>query len=112
CVDQFALDGRVAIQVGTLSKAVGSLGGYVAGSQALREMLTQRARPLLVSTSHPPAVVARCPEAPPAAPPPPAREPTGATRADPKPQERLWDNSRYFKAELTRLGFDTGRSET
>ena len=62
-VDHFGLHGRVAIQVGTLSKAVGSLGGYVAGSQRLRDILTQRARPFLFSTSHPPAVVAACREA-------------------------------------------------
>ena len=62
-VDHFGLHGRVAIQVGTLSKAVGALGGYVAGSMALREILTQRARPFLFSTSHPPAVVAACREA-------------------------------------------------
>jgi glycine C-acetyltransferase len=62
-VDHFGLHGRVAIQVGTLSKAVGALGGYVAGSVALREILTQRARPFLFSTSHPPAVVAACREA-------------------------------------------------
>src|SRR5213075_3535151 len=59
-VDHFGLHGRVAIQVGTLSKAVGSLGGYVAGSQALRDLLIQRARPFLFSTSHPPAVAAAC----------------------------------------------------
>ena len=59
-VDHFGLHGRVAIQVGTLSKAVGSLGGYVAGSQDLRDILIQRARPFLFSTSHPPAVVAAC----------------------------------------------------
>ena len=99
-VDHFGLHGRVAIQVGTLSKAVGSLGGYVAGSMALREILTQRARPFLFSTSHPPAVVAAC------------REAIRVMQDEPELQERLWDNTRYFKAELTRLGFDTGRSET
>ncbi|MFL5675140.1 MAG: glycine C-acetyltransferase [Chloroflexota bacterium] len=99
-VDHFGLHGRVAIQVGTLSKAVGALGGYVAGSQALREILTQRARPFLFSTSHPPAVVAAC------------REAIRVMQDEPELQERLWDNTRYFKAELTRLGFDTGRSET
>ncbi|MFL5649801.1 MAG: glycine C-acetyltransferase, partial [Chloroflexota bacterium] len=99
-VDHFGLHGRVAIQVGTLSKAVGSLGGYVAGSLALREILTQRARPFLFSTSHPPAVVAAC------------REAIRVMQDEPELQERLWDNTRYFKAELTRLGFDTGRSET
>ena len=62
-VDHFGLHGRVAIQVGTLSKAVGVLGGYVAGSQDLRDILIQRARPFLFSTSHPPAVAAACREA-------------------------------------------------
>jgi glycine C-acetyltransferase len=99
-VDHFGLHGRVAIQVGTLSKAVGALGGYVAGSTALREILTQRARPFLFSTSHPPAVVAAC------------REAIRVMQEEPELHERLWDNTRYFKAELVRLGFDTGRSET
>jgi len=99
-VDHFGLHGRVAIQVGTLSKAVGSLGGYVAGSLALREILTQRARPFLFSTSHPPAVVAAC------------REAIRVMEEEPELQERLWANTRRFKGELTRLGFDTGRSET
>jgi len=99
-VDHFGLHGRVAIQVGTLSKAVGSLGGYVAGSLALREILTQRSRPFLFSTSHPPAVVAAC------------REAIRVMQDEPELQERLWANTRRFKAELTRLGFDTGHSET
>jgi glycine C-acetyltransferase len=99
-VDHFGLHGRVAIQVGTLSKAVGVLGGYVAGSAALRELLTQRARPFLFSTSHPPAVAAACLEA------------LRVMREEPALLERLWDNARRFKGELTRLGFDTGVSET
>src|SRR5262245_29589043 len=99
-VDHFGLHGRVAIQVGTLSKAVGALGGYVAGSTALREILTQRARPFLFSTSHPPAVVAAC------------REALRVMQEEPELHERLWSNTRHFKAELARLGFDTGRSET
>jgi glycine C-acetyltransferase len=99
-VDHFGLHGRVAVQVGTLSKAVGSLGGYVAGSQALREILTQRARPFLFSTSHPPAVVAAC------------REAIRVMQEEPELQARLWANTAYFKAGLTRLGFDTGHSET
>ncbi len=99
-VDHFDLHGRVAIQVGTLSKAVGVLGGYVAGSTALREILTQRARPFLFSTSHPPAVVAAC------------REAIRVMQEEPELLTRLWDNTLYFKAELARLGFDTGRSET
>ena len=99
-VDHFGLHGRVDIQVGTLSKAVGALGGYVAGSTALREILTQRSRPFLFSTSHPPAVVAAC------------REAIRVMDDEPELGERLWANTRRFKAELTRLGFDTGRSET
>jgi glycine C-acetyltransferase len=99
-VDHFGLHGRVAIQVGTLSKAVGALGGYVAGSLSLREILTQRARPFLFSTSHPPAVVAAC------------REAIKVMCDEPELQDRLWANTRRFKAELTRLGFDTGHSET
>lgn len=99
-VDHFGLHGRVTVQVGTLSKAVGVLGGYVAGSLTLREMLTQRARPFLFSTSHPPAVAAACLEA------------IRIFDDEPELIERLWSNTRRFKAELTRLGFDTGVSET
>jgi glycine C-acetyltransferase len=99
-VNHFGLDGRVAIQVGTLSKAVGVLGGYVAGSQALRDILIQRARPFLFSTSHPPSVAASCQEA------------IRIMQEEPQLHERLWANTRRFKAELARLGFDTGRSET
>ena len=99
-IDHFDLHGRVAIQVGTLSKAVGVLGGYVAGSEALRELLTQRARPFLFSTSHPPAVAAACIAA------------LEVMQQDEGLFERLWANTRRFKAELQRLGFDTGVSET
>ncbi len=99
-VDHFGLHGRVAIQVGTLSKAVGVLGGYVAGSRNLREVLIQRARPFLFSTSHPPAVVAAC------------REAIRVMEDEPELMERLWANTRRFKAELGRLGFDIGHSET
>ena len=99
-VDHFGLHGRVALQVGTLSKAVGVLGGYVAGSAALRELLTQRARPFLFSTSHPPAVAAACIEA------------LVVMQEADELFERLWANTRRFKGELARLGFDTGASET
>ena len=99
-VSHFGLEGRVAIQVGTLSKAVGVLGGYVAGSQALRDVLVQRARPFLFSTSAPPAVAAAC------------REAIAIMQEEPELIERLWANTRRFKAELARLGFDIGRSET
>ena len=99
-VDHFGLHGRVDVQVGTLSKAVGVLGGYVAGSQALRDLLIQRARPFLFSTSHPPADAAAC------------REAIRVMEDEPWRIERLWASTRRFKAELSRLGFDTGRSET
>ncbi len=99
-VSHFGLEGRVAVQVGTLSKAVGVLGGYVAGSRDLRDILIQRARPFLFSTSHPPAVAAACIEA------------VRIMQDEPGLIERLWANTRRFKAELARLGFDTGRSET
>jgi glycine C-acetyltransferase len=99
-VSYFGLEGRVQIQVGTLSKAVGVLGGYVAGSQALRDLLIQRSRPFLFSTSHPPAVAAAC------------REAIRVMQDEPWLIERLWSSTKRFKAELTRLGYDTGRSET
>jgi glycine C-acetyltransferase len=99
-VDHFELHGRVHVQVGTLSKAWACLGGYVAGSRALIEFLMQRARPLLFSTSHPPSVAAT------------ALAALDRIEADPGLIDRLWDNTRFFKAGLARLGFDTGTSET
>ena len=99
-VDHFDLHGRVDIQVGTLSKAVGVLGGYVAGRQHLRDYLVQRSRPFLFSTSHPPAVVAACLAA------------IDVLEQEPERIERLWDNTRFFKGGLQALGFDTGVSET
>jgi glycine C-acetyltransferase len=99
-VDHFDLHGRVAIQVGTLSKAMGVLGGYVAGPLALREMLIQRGRPFLFSTSHPPAVAAACLAA------------IRVLEEEPGLIEGLWANTRRFKEGLRSLGFDTGVSET
>jgi glycine C-acetyltransferase len=99
-VDHFALHGRVHIQVGTLSKAWACLGGYVAGGRPLIEFLMQRARPLLFSTSHPPSVAAT------------ALAALDRIEADPGLIERLWDNTRFFKAGLAKAGFDTGTSET
>ena len=99
-VDHFGLTGRVAIQVGTMSKAMGVLGGYVAGSQDLRDILVQRARPFLFSTSHPPAVAAAC------------REAIAVMNEETWRMDRLWASTTRFKAELARLGFDTGRSQT
>ncbi len=99
-IDHFDLHGRVDIQVGTLSKAVGVLGGYVAGRQHVRDYLVQRARPFLFSTSHPPAVAAACLAA------------IDVLETEPERIERLWENTRFFKAGLAGLGFDTGISET
>jgi glycine C-acetyltransferase len=99
-VDHFNLHGRVAIQVGTLSKAVGVLGGYVCGSKDLIEFLYQRARPFLFSTSHPPSVAASCLAA------------FDILENEPERIEQLWSNTRYFKQRLQGAGFDTGSSET
>jgi len=99
-VDHFGVHGRVHIQVGTLSKAIGVLGGYVCGSRDLIEYLYHRARPFLFSTSHPPAVTAACMAA------------FELLEQEPERIERLWDNTRYFKAALRDQGFDTGASET
>jgi glycine C-acetyltransferase len=99
-IDHFSVHGRVDIQVGTLSKAIGALGGYVAGNSALIDFLYHRARPFLFSTSHPPAVVAACMAA------------IDVLMEEPELIERLWDNTRFFKEGLQRLGFDTGMSES
>jgi glycine C-acetyltransferase len=99
-VDHFDLHGRVDIQVGTLSKAIGVMGGYIAGRQHLKDYLTQRCRTLLFSTSQPPAVAAACLAA------------IDVLENEPERIERLWDNARYFKKGLADLGFDTGISET
>ena len=99
-IDHFGMHGRVDVQVGTLSKAIGSLGGYVAGNRNLIEFLYHRARPFLFSTSHPPAVAAACIAA------------LDVLLEEPEIMERLWDNTRMFKAGLVRLGFNTGISES
>jgi glycine C-acetyltransferase len=94
------MHGRVDIQVGTLSKAVGALGGYVAGNRNLIEFLYHRARPFLFSTSHPPAVAAACIAA------------IDVLIEEPQIIDRLWENTRFFKAGLERLGFNAGISES
>ena len=99
-VDHFGMHGRVHVQVGTLSKALGALGGYVAGSRSLIEFLHHKARPFLFSTSHPPSVTATCLAA------------LDVLESDSGLIERLWDNTRFFKAGLAALGLDTGRSES
>jgi glycine C-acetyltransferase len=99
-VDHFGLHGRVHIQVGTLSKAIGVLGGYVCGSRELIEFLYHRARPFLFSTSHPPAVTAACLAA------------FDVLEQEPERIRMLWSNTEYFKKGLKAAGFDTGLSET
>jgi len=99
-VDHFGMHHRVDIQVGTLSKAIGSLGGYVAGTRDFIEFLHHRARPFLFSTSHPPSVTATCLAA------------LDVLLEEPQIIDRLWDNTRFFKAGLAGLGFDTGLSES
>ena len=99
-VDHFGVHGRVDVQVGTLSKAMGGLGGYVAGSRDLIDFLYHRARPFLFSTSHPPAVAAACIAA------------IDVLLEEPELIDRLWENTRFFKAGLEAHGFDTGISES
>jgi glycine C-acetyltransferase len=99
-IDHFKVDGRVDIQVGTLSKAIGALGGYVCGSRDLIEFLYHRARPFLFSTSHPPSVAATCIAA------------FDVLEQEPELMERLWDNTRFWKKELGLLGFDLGGRTT
>ena len=99
-IDRFGLHGRVHIQVGTLSKAIGVLGGYVCGSRELIEFLYHRARPFLFSTSHPPAVTAACLAA------------FDVLEQEPERIRMLWSNTEYFKKGLKAAGFDTGMSET
>lgn len=99
-VDHYNLHGEVDIQVGTLSKAIGGLGGYVAGPQELIDYLVQRARPFLFSTSHPPAVIAA------------AMEAIDMLQEQPELIDKLWENTDFFRKGLQDLGFDTGASET
>ena len=101
-VDHHGCHGRVDIQVGTLSKAIGSIGGYVCGSRDLIDFLYQRARPFLFSTSHPPSVTATCQ----------AAFELLDSEAGEKLIKKLWSNTKFFKRRLKKLGFSTGRSET
>ena len=99
-VDHFNVHGRVDVQVGTLSKAIGALGGYVCGSRELIDFLYHRARPFLFSTSHPPSVAATCIAA------------FDVLEQEPQLMEKLWENTRFFKKELGNLGFNTGGRNT
>ena len=99
-VDHFGVHGRVHVQVGTLSKAIGALGGYVCGSKDLIDFLYHRARPFLFSTSHPPSVAATCIAA------------FDILEQEPDRIERLWANTRDFQGELRRAGFNVGGINT
>src|ERR1700704_6141053 len=99
-IDHFKMHGRVDIQVGTLSKAIGALGGYVCGTRDLIDFLYHRARPFLFSTSHPPSVAATCIAA------------FDVLENEPERMEKLWANTRFFKKELGLLGFNIGGSIT
>jgi glycine C-acetyltransferase len=99
-IDHFNVHGRVDIQVGTLSKAIGALGGYVCGSKDLIDFLYHRARPFLFSTSHPPSVAATCIAA------------FDLLEEEPQLMDKLWANTRFFKKELGTLGFNIGGQNT
>lgn len=99
-VDHFGLHGRVDFTIGTLSKAIGVVGGYVAGSKTMYEWLNHRARPVLFSTSLPPAAIGAIIEA------------ITMLMESSNYTDRLWDNAKYFKEKISKLGFNTGHSET
>lgn len=99
-VKHFGLSDKVDFQMGTLSKAIGVVGGYVAGTQNLIDWLKVRSRPFLFSTSLTPADVTACTEA------------LDLIMNSTELQDNMWENSRYLKEELTKLGFDIGNSET
>lgn len=99
-VDHCDLNGRVDIQIGTMSKAIGCQGGYVAGIQPLRDFLIHKARPFLFSNALPPSVIASCIAA------------IDVLEEEPELIEKLWEKTRYFKGALQKMGFDTGKSET
>lgn len=99
-VDHFGMHGRVDVEVGTMSKAFGVVGGYIAGKKEIVEWLHQRGRPFLFSSAVPAADAAACLAA------------VDILEDSTELVDRLWDNARYFKSEMKRLGFDTGASET
>lgn len=99
-VDHFHLHGKVDFIVGTLSKAIGVVGGYVAGSKAMRDWLLHRGRPLLFSTAMMPGAAAAIIEA------------FNMLETSSEYTDKLWENARYFKEKLEKLGFDIGHSQT
>jgi glycine C-acetyltransferase len=101
-VDHLGCHGRVHIQVGTLSKAIGAMGGYVCGSRDLVDFLYRRARPFLYSTGHPPSVVATCQ----------AAFSILDSPAGEKLIRKLWSNTKFFQRRVKKLGFSIGASQT
>lgn len=99
-VDHYGLHGRIDFTIGTLSKAIGVVGGYVAGSHTMKEWLSHRGRPLLFSTYLPPATVC------------PIMEAVRMLMESTEYTDRLWDNARYFKSKISSLGFNIGNSQT
>lgn len=99
-VDHFGLHGRVDIEIGTLSKAFGVVGGYVAGKKVLIDFLRQKGRPFLFSSATTPADVAACIEA------------VNILKSSEKEIKRLWRNTRYFQKKIKKMGFDTGKTRT
>ncbi len=99
-VDHFGLQDDWDIQIGTMSKAFGVMGGYVCCSRLLVDFYIHRARPFLFSSSHPPAIIAACIAA------------VEVMETEPQWHARLWENTRFFKEGLKRLGFNTGNSVT
>jgi glycine C-acetyltransferase len=99
-VDHFGLHGKVDVEVGTLSKAFGVVGGVVAGSAVIVEWLHQRGRPFLFSSAVTPPDAAACIAA------------VDLLEESTELVDKLWENTRYFKAEMKKLGFDTGLSTT
>ena len=99
-IHHYKAQGKIDIDMGTMSKAFGCLGGYIAGEQHLKDYMTNRARSFIFTTAHPPAVVAATMEA------------LRMVQEEPEHHKRLWENTRYFKSKLQALGFNTGHSET
>lgn len=99
-VDHFKLHGEVDFIIGTLSKAIGVIGGYVASKKIVKEWLLHRARPLLFSTALPPAAIGATIES------------VKMLMESTEYTDRLWNNARYFKEKMKNLGFDIGNSET
>ena len=99
-VEHFHMQGKVDIQIGTLSKAFAAVGGYVCGPQKLRDYMVSTARPFLFSSSQPPSVIATCLAG------------LDVIENEPERLKKLWENTHYFKKALQDAGFDTGHSET